>query len=171
MARVWRGLSAAPLVVLLSAAGPLRPAPPPLRGAGAALQLARVHAAFAEYAIAAGRTPEAARRLEEAGTIRLGIGAMTGVPWLLELWACVAVERGDFERAVRLFAASAKGRERLACPVRPSEVEFCERFVIRADEEVGSSEGDASGDRRGVLAEEGRGMPMRRALRYARGDG
>ena len=170
-ALVGLGLCAVQLGELQKAEGLLRDAEQTLRGAGGGLQLARVHAAFAEYAIAAGRTPEAARRLEEAGTIRLGIGAMTGVPWLLELWACVAVERGEFERAVRLLAASAKGRERLACPVRPSEVEFCERFVIRADEEVGSSDGDASGDRRGVLAEEGRGMPMRRALRYARGDG
>ena len=142
----------------------LRDAEQTLRGAGGGLQLARVHAAFAEYAIAAGRTSEAKVRLGEAGRIRTEIGAMTGVPWLLDLWACVAVEDGDFERAVRLFASAAKGRERLACPARPSEVMFCERFVQRADDEVESTQ-------RGVLAEEGCGLPMRRALRYAKGDG
>jgi tetratricopeptide (TPR) repeat protein len=161
---VGLGLCAVQLGELQKAEGLLRDAEQTLRGAGGGLQLARVHAAFAECAIAAGRTPEAARRLESAGKIRLEIGAMTGVPRLLDLWGCVAVEDGDYERAVRLFAAAAKGRERLACPARPSEIEFCERFVTRAESEVGE-------DRRGVLAEEGRGMPMRRALRYARGDG
>ena len=157
-------LCAVQLGALPEAEGLLRDAEQTLRGAGGGLQLAQVHAAYGEYAIAAGRASEAARRLEEAGRILTSIGAMTGVPWILDLLACVAVERGEHERAVRLSAAAARGRDRLACPARPSETIFCERFTARADDEVGD-------ERRVVLVKEGRAMPMRRALRYAKGEG
>ena len=106
---------------------------------------------------------EAARRLGLASGLRLSVDAMTGVPWLLDLYACVASIRGDHEKALRLFAASGKGRERLAVPRRPAGTVVCERFERSASEAVPA-------DRRAVLENEGRQLPLRRALRYAKGE-
>jgi hypothetical protein len=135
-----------------------------LRGAGGGLQVAEVHAAFARLAIARGDGAGAAARLGQAASLRTAVGAMTGVPWLLELYACVAVLGEDAEKSVRLFAAAAKGRERLAVPRRPSEDALCEGFASSVSDRVPA-------DRRAVLEGEGRKMPLRRALRYAKGEG
>ncbi len=146
------------------AASYLRDAEQTLRGVGGGLQLAQIHAGFAQHAVATGETREAAARLRKAAALQVSVGAMTGVPWLLELFACVASIEGDAEKAVRLFAAAGKGRERLAVPARPSEEAFCERFVAQANDAVDE-------DRRSVLVDEGRSMPLRRALRHAKGEG
>ena len=88
---------------------------------------------------------------------------MTAVPQLLELYACVAVLVGDCEKGVRLFSAAGAARERMGLPARPSEETLCDGFVSRANDGVDVG-------RRSALVEEGRAMPPRRALRYARGD-
>jgi len=157
------GLCALEMGELERADSLLRDAEQTLRSAGGGLQVAEVHTAFARLAISRGDAGEAARRLGLASGLRLSVDAMTGVPWLLDLYACVASIRGDHEKALRLFAASGKGRERLAVPRRPAETVVCERFERSASEAVPA-------DRRAVLENEGRQLPLRRALRYAKGE-
>lgn len=139
----------------------LRDAEQTLRGVGGGLQLAAIHIGFAEHAIAMADAVGAGERLRRAATIIESVGAMTEVPVVLELFACVAVLGGDPERAIRLFAAAKKGRERLACPVRPSQEAFVRPFEERANDEVDPS-------RASVLSAESEKLPVRRALRYAK---
>ncbi|MBL1431462.1 MAG: tetratricopeptide repeat protein [Robiginitomaculum sp.] len=142
----------------------LRDAEQTLRGAGGGLQAAAIHCAFAELALATGDAGDAGGRLDSASELMVRSGAMTGVPGLLEQYACVAEMMGNAEKSVRLFLAAAGGRARLACPARPWEEDTRGPFRERAEIAVGV-------ESLVVLVAEGRKMPLRRALRYAKGEG
>ena len=142
----------------------LRDAEQTLRGAGGGLQAAAIHCGFAELAVATGDAEAAGGRLDLATGLLLQTGAMTGVPGLLEQYACVAEMLGNAGKSVRLFLAAEGGRARLACPARPWEEETRRLFRERAESAV---------DKESMIGfeAEGRKMPLRRALRYAKGEG
>lgn len=132
-----------------------------LRGAGDGLQVAAVEFGRAMVALADGDADGAMASLRKASRLQISMEATTELPATVEALACVAVLREQPEKAVRLFAAAERGRERIGCP--PSRLEEHETgpFRERAEGSVPDLE---------TLHAEGATMRLRRAVRYGLGE-
>lgn len=127
---------------------------------GDAILAALAHSNLALLELGRGRLREAWASLRRGAEVKLALGATTELPAVLETAASIAVAENKMHRAARLFAAAEAARETLASPPRPS---------TRADYEPWLEKLRAALEGTDFAAAwaEGRGMRLRRAVRYA----